>query len=112
MHKIKSLPQTPPKSKQFHSTTTTKTHNNANIGLEPVAVVSQSQDNNKKQKNRSNPKKKRPRRRKIFLTVNDAFSEADFGREMREYPNNFVLYIPISKTGINGSFLPPKQVNI
>ena len=111
MHKIKSLPQTPPKSNQFHSTTTTKTHNNANIGL-GLAAISQLQDNIKKQKNRSYPRKKRPRRRKIFLTVNDAFSEADFGREMRKYPNNFVLYIPISKTGINGSFLPPKQVNI
>ena len=62
---------------------------NANAGFGPIV----SQTLHKKRRMR----RKRPRsRRKIFLTVNEAFSRSEFnGREMGDLNKNYLMYVPI-----------------
>ena len=33
--------------------------------------------------------------RKIFLDVNEAFSQSDYGREMNTYQRNTIVYVPV-----------------
>ena len=100
-HKIKSVNQA-----VDHNHTSTRPNGkkyNANAGFGPIV----SQTENKKQMIR----RKRPRsRRKIFLTVNEAFSRSEFnGREMRDLHKNYLMYVPI-KASNKVQTLDNKQV--
>ena len=96
-HKIKSVSQ----AVDHHNTSSSSY--DANAGFGPLV----SQTSHKKRRIR----RKRPRsRRKIFLTVNEAFSRSEFnGREMGELNKNYLMYVPI-KASNKYETLDNKQV--
>ena len=81
-------------------TTNGKEHNEDNHeGL--GHLVSPKANDKKRSKHRSSKKRQqRRRRRKIFLTVNEAFSTSDYGREMRDLDMNYIVYVPVTKEEI------------
>ncbi len=83
---------------------------NAFAGFGPIVRTA----NNKKKSSKYSHKKKRPGR-KIFLTVDEAFSDSDFGhfgREMRERDDNYLIYVPVLRPVSNHTIPTPQQVHM
>ena len=103
--KIKSLPQDIKRrvEPKISATTTIKTINEYN-----ATTTNNSATISQLIKQKVSPK----RREKVFLTVNDAFSHADYGREMREPNQNYLMYIPIEQNKDKDLPTPPNKVRI
>ena len=92
-------------------TTNSKEHNEG-VG-QIVSIVSPKQKNDKKHSGKHRSKKRRQRRRrKIFLTVNEAFSTSDYGREMRELDMNYIVYVPVMEEVNSKSSATENQVKM
>ena len=108
--KIKSAPET---SEEKHEETAVKDSPeklNAFAGFGPIVRTA----NNKRKSAKYSHKKKRPGR-KIFLTVDEAFSDSDFGhfgREMRERDDNYLIYVPVPRPLSNHNIPTPQQVHM
>ena len=104
--KIKSPPET--SEERLEETVAKESFEkfNAFAGFGPI-IRTGSND-----KKKYSQEKKRPGR-KIFLTVDEAFSDSDFGhfgREMRERDDNYLIYVPVPRRLSNHSIPPPQQV--
>ena len=102
--KIKSQPET---SEEKPEATAAK--DPAFTGFGPIVRTA---NNSKKKSDKSSNKKKRPGR-KIFMTVDEAFSESDFGhfgREMREREDNYFIYVPVPRKIPEYNIPTPQQV--
>ena len=102
--KIKSQPET---SEEKPEATAAK--DPAFAGFGPIVRTA---NNSKKKSDKSSNKKKRPGR-KIFMTVDEAFSESDFGhfgREMREREDNYFIYVPVRRQISEYNIPTPQQV--
>ena len=78
-----------------------------NVGLGQIVSP---KANDKKRRKHHRSKTRQRRRRKIFLTVNEAFSTSDYGREMRDLDLNYIVYVPVSKEEFNGENSSEEQV--
>jgi len=104
--KIKSQPET---SEPEETAAKDSTKKFAFAGFGPIVRTA---NNNKKKSVKSSNKKKRPGR-KIFMTVDEAFSESDFGhfgREMREREDNYFIYVPVPRQIPEHNIPTPQQV--
>ena len=52
-------------------------------------------DQKKRRKKTGGGRKAEKRKRKIFLNVNEAFSVSDYGRELKDYNMDRIVYVPI-----------------
>ena len=91
--KMKTLPQTVQKRPDTVKSETTVEGYNPFAGFGPIV----SQHSRHKKSNKIARKKNRSRR-KIFLTVNEAFSESDHGRELRPRNINYLVFVPAAAT--------------
>ena len=91
--KMKTLPQTVQKRPDTVKSETTVEGYNPFAGFGPIV----SQHSRHKKSNKIARKKNRSRR-KIFLTVNEAFSESDHGRELRPRNINYLVFVPAPDT--------------
>lgn len=104
--KIKSQPET---SEPEETAAKDSPKKFAFAGFGPIVRTA---NNNKKKSVKSSNKKKRPGR-KIFMTVDEAFSESDFGhfgREMREREDNYFIYVPVPRQIPEHNIPTPQQV--
>ena len=107
--KIKSTPET---SEARHEPTATEEESpkklNVFAGFGPIL----RSESNKNKPKKSSQEKKRPGR-KIFLTVDEAFSDSDFGhfgREMQERDTNYLIYVPVPRQLPDHNIRSPQQV--
>ena len=108
--KIKSAPETSEEKHEETAVMDSPEKLNAFAGFGPIVRTA----NNKKKSSKYSHKKKRPGR-KIFLTVDEAFSDSDFGhfgREMRERDDNYLIYVPVLRPVSNHTIPTPQQVHM
>ena len=104
--KIKSPPETSEERLEETAAKESFEKFNAFAGFGPIIRTGSNE------KKKYSQEKKRPGR-KIFLTVDEAFSDSDFGhfgREMRERDDNYLIYVPVPRRLSNHSIPTPQQV--
>ena len=104
--KIKSPPETSEERLEETAAKESFEKFNAFAGFGPIVRTGN------KDKKKYSQEKKRPGR-KIFLTVDEAFSDSDFGhfgREMRERDDNYLIYVPVPRRLSNHNIPFPQQV--
>ena len=105
--KIKSSPGTEKTEPEVTAAKESSETFNAFAGFGPIV----SKTRNQKKAHKTSHLLKRPQR-KIFLTVDEAFSDSDFGhygREMRERDDNYLIYVPVPRQSSTHNILSDAQ---